>query len=427
MPRRLQHVTRSDRRVVARSALTVIGRGVSKFAIVIFLVLAARLLSKHEFGIYSYVLVLANTFGILADPQVSLVVARDVSAGRHSPAEGFWAAVPVVTAGAVISAVGLLVFGLIDSGPGTTAPQLLVAGVFIVFNRFVGLGTDMLRAVGRFGLEATIETTSSVVLVTAASVLAARGAGITAVLGAFAATSMLTTIVCLAALRHEIGQPRRPPGHWRSLVRSGLKLSFAASTTAIATRAPLIILGSSASAAAVASYSAGLRFADAAYLLSLTAGQALLPSIAALASTDPARGARLTRRTALIALAAGGAVAMLTVPFGSTFTRLVFGGEYASAGSLMSVTMLAAPFMGMFWISWFGLVAFDGEQDVVKVTAAGALLSIAAGIALIPGTGALGAAWVYTGVLAAMALAALATFQIRTRNPRARSVQPAVR
>jgi O-antigen/teichoic acid export membrane protein len=177
----------------------------------------------------------------------------------------------------------------------------------------------------------------------------------------------------------------------------------------------------------VASYSAGLRFADAAYLLALTAGQALLPSIAALASTDPARGARLTRRTALIALAAGAGVAMLTVPFGSTLTRIVFGGEYASAGPLMSVTMLGVPFMGMFWVSWFGLVAFDGERDVVKVTVGGALLSLAVGIAVIPGTGAVGAAWVYTGVLAAMALAALAAFSIRTRHPRARSVQPAVR
>jgi O-antigen/teichoic acid export membrane protein len=175
----------------------------------------------------------------------------------------------------------------------------------------------------------------------------------------------------------------------------------------------------------VASYSAGLRFADAAYLLALTAGQALLPSVAALARTDSARGARLTVRTALIALAAGAAVAAVTVPFGSTLTRIVFGGEYESAGPLMSITMLAVPFMGMFWVSWFGLVAFDGERDVVKVTVGGAVLSLVAGIAVIPSTGATGAAWVYTGVLAAMALAGLAAFQVRTRHSRVPSVQPA--
>jgi O-antigen/teichoic acid export membrane protein len=404
-------------------ALTVVGRGISKFAIVIFLIIAARLLSKEEFAVYSYVLALTQVFAILGDPQVSLVAARDVSAGSQPAATGFWAALPVVTVTAAFSALGLFLFGLIDSFPGTTVPLLLLAALFIVFNRLVGLGTDMLRALGRFRVEAAIETGGTVLLVLVASVLTESGAGITAVLGVFAAVAVLCSVACLLFLRRDIGRPAHVPGRWRELLRSGLKLWISTGSSVIAVRAPLIILATSGSAAAVASLSVGLRFADAGYLLALTGGQALLPVIAALVATDVRRAVGLTRRTVLVAMAGGAAVAALIAPFGSTVAAAVFGSKYESAGPVLAVMMLALPFMGMYWISWYALLGLGRESDIAKVSVGAALASVVAGMAVIPGSDETGAAWVYVGSLAAMALATFATFELRVRQARAQPLQ----
>jgi O-antigen/teichoic acid export membrane protein len=416
IPWRLDNRNRSDGRVLARSSLTLIGRGISKFSILLFLILAARLLTKQQYGIYSYVLVLANTFGTLADPQVSIIAGRDVAAGRFTPAVSYWSAMPLQVVAGVVAALALLAFGQIDAGPGSTFGVLAIAGGFVVFNRLAALGLDMLRALGRFGLEATIETSGTVLLVAGASVVAALGLGIEAVLAVFLVQSLLVALVCYFLLRADVGPPAWVSGHRSGLIRSGLKLTVAAGATAVATRAPLIILGSAASAVVVAGYSAGLRFADAAYLLALTAGQALLPNIAALLTTDPHRAASVARRAIAICVVAGAVITGVAAPFGSGLTRVVFGGQYASAGKLMSVMLLSLPFMGMFWVSWFAMCAYKRERDVVAVAIVAAAASVVVGVIVIPGGGAIAAAWVYVGVIVVLALGTFGMFERHARR-----------
>src|SRR3954471_21077676 len=95
-PHRLERAAESDRRLIARSSLTLVSRGFSKFAQIFFLVLAARLLSVDEFASYSYLLVLAAAFPILSGAGVPLVASRDAAAGRPTPGGLFYSALPVV-------------------------------------------------------------------------------------------------------------------------------------------------------------------------------------------------------------------------------------------------------------------------------------------------------------------------------------------
>ena len=419
VPSELRDLTTSDRRVLVRSSTLVAGRIVSKLAVVIFLVIAARLLTKAEYGLYSYVLILAQTFAILADPQVSIVAGRDVSAGRRSATVAYWTALPVVAAAGSLAAVALIVFGTIDNGPGSTFTLLLITGVYVICNRMLGLGLDLLRALGRFTAEVTVETAGTVLLVLVASVVAAAGGGVTAVLVVFAAHATLSALVCHLLLRGSVGAPAVDPGYRRSLVRSGLSLAGGAGATALATRGPLIVLGLVASAAAFAGLSAALRFADAFYVLALTAGQAMLPSLAAILTEEPGRAIRLARRGVVLMLAVGAAVAAVLAPLGDEFTRAIFGAAYASSGALLTVLALSLPFMGMFWISWFGLTAYDRERVVLAVTVSGAALALVAAIVVVPAQGALGAAWVYSATIAALALGTYAALERCARGDRA--------
>ena len=83
VPYRLAGAARTDRQLLKRSSATLISRGFSKFAQILFLVVAARLLSVDEFASYSYIVVLASAFTILSDTGVPLVASRDVASGRR--------------------------------------------------------------------------------------------------------------------------------------------------------------------------------------------------------------------------------------------------------------------------------------------------------------------------------------------------------
>jgi O-antigen/teichoic acid export membrane protein len=414
VPWRLDHARRSDLRVLARSSLTILGRVISKLGVAVFLVVAARLLTKAEYGVYSYVLVLAGTFAIMADPQVTVLAGRDVSSGSRDAATGYWAAFPIVLASGALAGLALLGFGLIESGPGVSADALAIAAVWIVFNRLCSLGLDMLRALGRLGTEAAIETGGTLLLVLSAVVVAAAGLGVSAVLCVFALHAVGVTVACQIALRDEVrGWVPAPAGYRMALVRSALRLGLAAGAIAIATRGPLIALGIAGSAVAVATLSAGLRLADAAYLLAITAGQALLPSIAALRAADPRRARRLARRAIGGCTAVGVIAVAIALPFATEIMRAVFGSAYASSGASLQVLMLSVPFMGVLWISWFGLCAYHRERDVLRVAGACAPVCLAAAAIAVPQAGALGAAWVYSGAVVVLALGTYGLFELR--------------
>jgi len=389
----------------------VAGRVVSKLAVLIFLVIAARLLSKAEYGLYSYVLILAQTFGILADPQVSIIAVRDVSSGRRSAGVAYWSALPVAIGAGVLAAVSLIVFGTIDSGPGSTLTMLLIASAFVILGRVYALGLDLLRALGRFTAEVTLETTGTVLLVVTACVVAAAGGSVTAVLTVFVVHSAVGALVCHVLLRKQVGAPAGQTAYRRRLMRSGLALAGAAGATAVATRVPLIALGLVASAAAFAELSAGLRFADAFYILALTAGQAMLPSIAAVLTEQPQRALGLIRRAVGLMLALGMAIGAVLASFGDELMRAVFGEPYASSGVLLSILAASLPFMGMFWISWFGLCAYDRERVVLAITLGLASAALVATAVIVPAEGARGAAWVFSATLAGLALTTYAALE----------------
>jgi O-antigen/teichoic acid export membrane protein len=79
--------------------------------------------------------------------------------------------------------------------------------------------------------------------------------------------------------------------------------------------------------------------------------------------------------------------------------------------------MIGAPFAGALWISWFALFAYGRERDVLWVALLGAVIAVGVGVLVIPAEGAMGAAWVYVGVLALMASCTVAMFEreVRTR------------
>ena len=310
----------------------------------LFLIAAARLLTIDEFATYSYLVVLAVTFGMLADTGIALGASREISAGRIGPAEAFWSALPVIGVGAVLGGLGMLVFGLLDSGPGISLGLLIVAAVYVGVNMAYSFGMTILRSLGRFGVEAALQFATGIGFLAAGVAVAAVGWGLSGVLGALLVTQGLTAALAYWFLRPEVRHaPDSRWAHWRPLLRIGIKLAVASTALAVATRSGIIVLANSGSERELAWFSAPLRLADAVMVFSLTAGYSLLPGVSHVMATEPARARRLVRRViggAVILTGFGAVVSVLGAEF---IVTTLFGSDFKPAAEPARVLLAGLP------------------------------------------------------------------------------------
>ena len=109
------------------------------------------------------------------------MVGRDASQGRASPGDLFWSALPIVLVTAAVAAALLVVFGMVDAGPGSSAVPVLITALFVIFNRFFDLTCQLLRGVGRFEADAALQLANTVAFIAGSVGVIAAGYGVTAV------------------------------------------------------------------------------------------------------------------------------------------------------------------------------------------------------------------------------------------------------
>ncbi|MBN1528598.1 MAG: oligosaccharide flippase family protein [Thermoleophilaceae bacterium] len=426
-PHRLARAARSDRQLLARSSITLVSRGLSKFAQIFFLVIAARLLTVEEFASYSYLIVLAAAFTIMSDTGVPLVAGRDASAGRGSVGELFWSSLPIVLVTSLVAAVLLPIFGAVDSGPGSTWAPVLLTALFVIFNRFLDLICQLLRGDGRFELEAALQMAGAVLFIGGGIAVTVAGYGVTAVMGVFCVKELLIAAIGFWAIRKDVLHPDggRPRSDWRRLLSIGIRLAIAGIALALAMRIPLAVLGNVGSATEVALFSAAQRFGDGAYVLAITGGFALLPGIAYLAQSEPDRARRLLRRVLIAVVGASALLAVVAVPLAEPIMRLVFGGDFAGGDDLFRIIVAGLPAYTGLGICWYAVVAFDGEARLLGVGLASLLSCAVLSAVLIPAAADEGAAWAYVGSLYATALLSYVALDRQLRSRPAHPAAPA--
>jgi O-antigen/teichoic acid export membrane protein len=186
----------------------------------------------------------------------------------------------------------------------------------------------------------------------------------------------------------------------------GIRLSVAGIALVLVMRLPLVALGNSGTGREVAFFSAAQRFGDAAWLLATTAGVALLPGVAYLAQADRPRARKLVWRVLLATGGASAVLALVTQPLAEPAMRLIFGSDFSSAEDVLQTILAGLPAYVVLGISWYAIVAFDGEPRLLNVGLAGLAVSLVAALVLV-GDGADGAALTYVVSLYAMAALSL--------------------
>jgi hypothetical protein len=178
---------------------------------------------------------------------------------------------------------------MVDSGPGSTLLPVILVGLFVVTTPGPGVPGDAASLDRPFEFEAAIKVGSAAVFVVASVAAAAFGSGVTVLLAILWLKELMAVIAGFAVLRRDVGAPTAPVAAvWRGLLRGGFQITIASAGLLVMTRGPLFYLGNSVSdTAEIAHYSAVLRFADGAFLLSTAAGFALLPGWPSLRQASP--------------------------------------------------------------------------------------------------------------------------------------------
>jgi O-antigen/teichoic acid export membrane protein len=405
---KLRRISASDRRIVLVSVATVVSRLFAKLAQLAFLIIAARLLSVAEFAGYSYLLILAVTFSLLADTGVALAASREISAGRRPAAEAFWSSAPVVGLGAVLGAAAVLVFGLVDSAPGSSGAALLLICLFVAVNTLFNFAATTLRGVGRSVYEALLQGLGAAAFVGGAAVVLALGGGLVTILAVLVAKEVVSAALAFGALRGDVGSPRRwVPRLWQRLLHIGIQLGIASAALALVTRVPTVVLGNEGSTTDLAWFSGAQRLADAVLLLATTSGFAILPSLALLFASEETRAWRLLWRVLAAAAVGGGLLGLLVVVLAPEIVTVAFGSDFRDASGAARVVMAGAPAYAVAGVGWYALVALGRERQLVVLAATSAALSLGLAVALIPDSGDVGAAIAYASALTLLAVAIL--------------------
>ena len=414
-PSQLRRSTATDRRLLSTSSLTFASRVVARMAQLVFLVAVAHWLTLSEFATYSYLLVLAVTFSMLADTGVALAASREVSAGRRAPGEAFRSGLPVAVVGALLGAVTMLAFALAASGPGQTAALVVLAAAFVGVNLMSSYCMTMLRGVGRFATEAELQLVSAVAFVAVGVGAAASGFGLVTILAALVLKEAVFGLAAWRLLRPDLVTPSHLRRDWRPLLRIGIRMGVASTALAIASRSGLVILGNTAPAAEVAWYSAPSRIADAASVFALTAGYSLLPGLSHVIVSDETRAWRLVRRVVLVAAGLGISGGVVLSLCARPLLTTLFGDDFAPAVAPGRILLAGMPAYAVLGVVWYAVLAAGGERPLLVVAGLGAAGSVVAGVFVIPAGGDVAAAWVYVTTLGAMAGACLGILVVRAR------------
>jgi O-antigen/teichoic acid export membrane protein len=227
--------------------------------------------------------------------------------------------------------------------------------------------------------------------------------------------------IAWALLRRECG-PIRPscrPGAWRRLVTAGAPGLGLTLGQAVAFKGDRLLLGVFLTPAVVGIYSVAATVTELLWIAPVALAQVLVHPVAARQADY--RAVARARNAALLSVAACAAAVAVLAP---ALVRLVFGPAFAPAAAPLRILLLGSVVVTSYHVDVNALAASGSISHAGLVASAGATVALAAGLLLIPSSGAVGAAWASVGAYVVMAGLARARLRMALADrPRAAAVE----
>jgi O-antigen/teichoic acid export membrane protein len=365
-----------------------------------------RHLGPDDFGRYVTVLSLIAIVAMISDAGLTVVGVREYAVRDTVSRErlvrnlvGLRAMV------AVIGAAAATLFALVAGYGAAMVVGTAFAGTGLVLMVVQQAYTVSLQGDLRLGLVTAFDLLRQSLMVVGILSLVAAGAGLVPFF-ALSVPVALTVLVftALAVRRRTVVRPSFDPGEWRFLIRQTLPLAIATSLGAFYYRIAIIMMSLIATAEETGYFSASFRIVEAIIVVPGLITGAAFPILARAAREDRDRLARSMQRLFDVAVMLG---AELAIGF-------VGGPEFEPAVPVLRVQgiALASSYLVAVWAA--GLWALHEQRGLAWANVVGVAAAAGLTAALIPGSGALGAAIAMTIAEALLA----ATYAIVLLRPR---------
>lgn len=381
-------------RMVKKTSWLVVGRVIGDGLSFVLYLFIARVFGEQGVGEYSFafavaaLLILGVEFGLR--PLLTRSVARSPQLVRES-------ALTILVAQLVLTVLlgGSLWLWIVIAGYPPSVDILLLLAFAGLALRALGITlVAFLEAVEAMDKSALADVVARTVIAAVGLALIAGGASLAAVMFAHVVggAAYLGLTATWVVRRFGTPLPRLDPKLALGMFRSALPFVGAAALYELYARVDILMLHELVGAAETGQYAVAVRLVTAPVVLANLVGLAMYPNLSrASASAEDRRRLFLGTLKWLGIAAMSGAVMLITV--GDPVLVLLFGGEYGRAGDLVPWLALVflVQFVGVAY--WRLLFAMDRETTVLWLQAISVGLNLVLNLLLIPGLGALGAAF----------------------------------
>jgi O-antigen/teichoic acid export membrane protein len=332
-------------------------------------------------------------FRILPDFGMSyaatLSISRERSTARETVANllGFQAALSLVTL-ALCLGLGRTRYS------GVTWVAVAVLSFDLVLKAWKSTLRWVLKSLERFGTEAASLLVERTLLLGLGWAALARGQGVVGFVLVFVAVRVFDTAALSAWVHARVLslRPSRDFPFWWDLLRKGVPFAYAGVVITLFFQVDAVMLEAMRGAREVGYYRAPVLVLEGLTLVPRILGYALIPTMAAVAASQPETVTELYRRGSKYLLLAGLPVATFGLIASGPFIALLFGPDYAESVAASRLLIPAALFM---FLSNFGettLACINRWRAIVVVSTACLVLNVGLNLVWIPTLGYLGAA-----------------------------------
>jgi O-antigen/teichoic acid export membrane protein len=287
----------------------------------------------------------------------------------------------------------VVAFALVAGYPGEMVAGTALAGtgVFLVAiaNAYLLPLTVELRNAG----VALVEFLRQVATLVGVAVLVALGASLTP----FFAVQIFVAVLVLAMVPLLVGwrgivRPRFQRHHQRALLRTALPVAAALVLGQIYFRLVIVLMSLISSPEQTGYFGGSLRAMEALIVVPVLVAGVALPLMTAAARDDMPRLRYAIEGLSEGAVIAGVLAVIVAARAAEPVMRAIGGPEFAPAGDVLRIQVVALVFIAMYQIWTVGLIALRAQHELIRANALGLLAVSVFAAALVPPLGARGGA-----------------------------------
>jgi O-antigen/teichoic acid export membrane protein len=381
-------------RVIRGGAVRAAGYGVGVLLGAVTATFLLRYLGVVEFGRFMTVAALLGIVSGVTDAGLTTVGNRELAL-RPAGEERRRVLGNLVTLRLIFTPVGVVLAALFALAAGydrTLVLGTLVGGLGVVLVNAQATAMQPLSVGLRFGSLTAFEVAKHALTLAGVALLVALR---TSLLPFFAVQAVVGALVLAATPRFVGGgglRPRLDRALAATLVREALPLAAALAMSVVYFRVLVILTSMLGTELETGLFATSFRVFEVLFGLPLLVLSVALPVLSVAGSEDPERLRFALQRMTEVALAGSLLLVLVLVPLADPIVELLGGDEYDEAGPVLAIQALALVpvFLGQTW--QLGLVALRRQADVAVATGIALVAVVVLGVALIPRSGAEGAA-----------------------------------